>query len=138
MTECKLGSDCLEHIRASREFYDRLDLLVLERLPEAFNDLSEIKRHSRHFEALSSLSEALANLTEQMGDKGKEDAREGRERFGFFKVDSKTVVIVILAFIFLIKEIGPSIADFRATPTEISFSTNTSRPDKLVTPTPKQ
>lgn len=135
MTECKLSSDCLEHIRASRDFYDRLEILVLDRLPEAFNDLSEIKKHSRHFESLSSLSQALANLTEQMGDGVKQNAREG---FRFFQVDSKTVVIVILAFIFLIKEIGPSIADFRATPTEISFTTNASRPDKLATPTPKQ
>lgn len=108
--KCLYSEQCLEHIRVSKEFYDSLNKTVLLRIPQALDALDEIKNNSKQLEALNPLSEALVNLTSHLAEGGRN--AKSLKLFNLFKLDSKTLVIIVLAVLVLLKEFSPILSEF--------------------------
>lgn len=111
---CPWSDECINHIRESNLLYKKLDSGVIDSLPYLIQDIATIKENSQHFQALREMSTALLNLSKSIG--GATDGN-GKTRFNshgkWWNIDHKTLVILALIALVALKELSPTLAEFK-------------------------
>lgn len=116
--QCFYEKDCIEHIKLSRDLYKKLTSDILDKLPDAFEDLNAIVRNTENFNILETLSGAIENLTEAVSNGVHHAKPKGNK---WYNIDSKTLIIFCLGVLLAIKELAPIVSDFSISPTGVKF-----------------